>query len=306
MAEMTRHLFRIIGFIAIIFLTSGCGMGKSAQQKAALPMEWPPPLLSEQQIIAVRECDLENLSGERYPKKVKSDDLVSKYAPESDCDWAVLALAYAERLGEDEPLSESAIYAFSQAIAYNYGFALATPIFYRYFGATSIVKSPPFSQQEITNVRIQYNWGGLGDEVNYTVEIHQANASPTVQITPNSMAASAKINVDKESIQALSSALNNLLPVKSKFSINPCTDNYPQWSVQITFKDGTNLNLTSDSNFIPIGGPWIAEVNQQNYVQFSTEFIKALDKVITSMKLPYGQPVAWTCFKDDVFDKAFP
>jgi hypothetical protein len=217
-----------------------------------------------------------------------------------------LALAYAKRTGENDKLPEDGINAFSQAIKNNYGFALATPLFYRYFGTTSIVKQPPFTQQDITDVKIQYTWNGLGKKINYLAEISQANTSPLVKITPDSMATTGKIIVDKKLIQALSPTLDNLLPIKSKFSVNPCTDNYPEWSVQITFQDGKNLDLTSDSNFIPIGGPWETEIEQQNYILFSTTFITALDKIITSMKLPYGQPTAWTCFGDEVFDKAFP
>lgn len=306
MKEMINKLFHVLDLLAITLLVSGCNIIKPVSQKATLPFEWPVAPLSEEQINAVKDCNLENLINERYPETIKINDLKSAFQPKSECDWAVLAFAYAKRTGENDELPEAGIDAFSQVIKNNYGFALATPIFYRYFGATSIVKQPPFTKQAITNVKIQYEWSGLGKKVDYLAEISQANTSPRVKITPDSMATSEKINIDKKLIQALSPTLDNLLPIKSKFSVNPCTDNYPQWSVQITFRDSTTLNLTSDSNFIPIGGPWETEIEQQNYILFSTAFISALDKVITSMKLPYGQPAAWTCFGDEVFDKAFP
>jgi hypothetical protein len=306
MKVIQNTLSCIILLMATILTISACSALEPQSREQTLPLEWPPPPLSEEQVAEVKDCELESLAQERYPEAKKIDDLGSTFSPVSTCDWAVLAFAYAERRGENQLLPEAGINAFRQAITRNYGFALSTPIFYRYFGSTAIVKAPLFSQQEITDVQIQYNWIGLGEEVNYSAEIHQANTSPTAKLTRDSGATSTKINVEKELIQALSPTLDNLLPIKSKFSINPCTDNYPEWFVQLTYQDGTILDLASDSNFIPIGGPWMTEVDQQIYVQFSTEFIEALHKLVTALRLSYGQPAGWTCFGDDVFNLAFP
>ena len=303
---MTKKLFNIAKLLTITLLISGCNINNFAYQKATLPLDWPLSPLTEKQKNAVKDCNLEDLASERYPETIKVTDFETTFRPKSECDWAVLALAYADRLGEDQPLPEAGINAFRQAVKKNYGFALATPVFYNYFGATSIVNPPPFSQQDITDLKIQYEWGGLGKPVDYQVEIHQANVSPIVKITPDSVSTSANANIDKELIQALSPTLGNLLPVKSWFSINPCTDNYPQWYVQIVYRDGTVLDLVSESNFISMGGPWETEINKQIYVHYSTDFISALDKILTSMRLPHGHPAAWTCSGDEVFDQAFP
>ena len=124
--------------------------------KATLPLDWPVSPPNKQQIASVRACDLESLAKERYPDAVKSDDLLASYAPKSGCDWAILALAYVMRLGEDEPLPESAKEAFTQAVSRNIAFALATPIFYWYFGTVPLVNAPAFAHREITDVRISY------------------------------------------------------------------------------------------------------------------------------------------------------
>lgn len=303
---MISRSIRTVVFLAMIWQVSGCSLITPASQKATLPLEWPPAPLSEKQISEVRACHIEDLARERYAETSKIGDLESAFQPRSGCDWAVLALAYAERAVNHHSLPEAGIRAFRQAVAINYGFAMATPLFYNYFGATSIVKSPPFAQQAITDVTIQYKWDGLGRPVNYVAKISQATASPTLKMTLESKGSSKTINIDSDLIQGLSSTFSNLLPITSPFTINPCTDNYPGWSVQITFQDGTLLDLTAASNFIPMGGPWETKIQGQNYVHFSMEFVSALDKIITSMGIPHERPAAWTCLGEEVFPQAFP
>ena len=304
---MTIKSLRLSIVLALSLLVLGCIVSMPGLQKGTLPAKWPLKTLNKQQISDVKSCDLENLAQDRYPESIKTNELETAYTPKTDCDWAVLALAYSKRLGENEPMSEAGKTAFSKAITNNYGFAFTTPLFYNYFGAIQIVDPPSFSQQVITDLRIQYNWTGLGNEVNYVVEIHNANTSPTINITPASVSTSANLEVNSEKIQALSTSLGNLLPVNSDFSLVPCYDNYPRWTVGLTFQDKKTLVLETYSNFIPIGGPWKTRIGEQNYVQFSMDFIKSLDEIISDSELPYGQPMAWSCFgNDDVFELAFP
>ena len=269
-------------------------------------LEWPLLPLTAQQVAAVKGCDIESLAGARYPDMMATADLQSAFAPQSGCDWAVLALAYATRLGEDESLPEAAKGAFSQAVSRNFGFALATPLFYRYFGSIPLAKVPAFARQEITGVRIKYDWSGLGDPVNYALEIQQANTTPTLSVTPHEISATLRTDLDKALPQALAPALTDLLPVGSNFRLIPCTDNYLNWDVTLTFADGTTMNLTTGSNFLFFGGPWFTEVDNQAYIQYSPAFAEALRKLVTAAGLPVGQPGGMTCFGDSVFDKAFP
>ena len=67
----------------------------------SFPLDMPMPPFSRNQIEAVRRSDLENVAAERYPRRIKLDDLAAEYSPRSSCDWAALAVAYAERF-EDE------------------------------------------------------------------------------------------------------------------------------------------------------------------------------------------------------------
>ncbi|MFT3895528.1 MAG: hypothetical protein QM730_28235 [Anaerolineales bacterium] len=267
--------------------------------------------LSDEQIKQVRECDVENLAAERYPEKYKLDDLIYLFAPENSCDWASLAYAYTQRLNDDDEIPVIAKNAFGKAVTENIGFAFSRPLFYRfYYDNFTIIEPPDVLKQEITAVKIEYTWGGMGDQVEYTVNIKQADTDPVVSLknyTPATLKESAKTKVSKDSVQALGNSLINLVPIDSQFSLIPCYDNYPDWTVILTMKDGATLELkTKESNMIYIGGPWQTNIDGQNYVQYSIEFIKALDTLIREIGLSYGEPMAMTCSGQDVFELAYP
>jgi hypothetical protein len=57
---------------------------------------------------------------------------------------------------------------------------------------------------------------------------------------------------------------------------------------------------------IHIGGPWQTNIGGQNYLQYSTEFIKAIDALIREIGLPYGQPMGMTCAPISVIKQAYP
>jgi hypothetical protein len=259
----------------------------------------------------VKECDIESLSTTRYPEDNKTDELIYLFTPKTSCDWATLAYAYAVRLKEDEKMPDLAKNALGKAMADNPGFALSTPIFYRfYYDNFIIVEKPKILDQEITKVTIMYKWGGMGDEVQYQVDIRQADINPTVVVTnfkPATVNQNIKTKIDKNTVQALGKAFSNLLPIDSQFSLAPCYDNYPDWTTAITLKDGTQIDLkTNGSNMIYIGGPWQINIDGQDYLQFSIEFIKAMDALIQEIGLPYGEPMAMTCGGGDVFAQAYP
>jgi len=272
------------------------------------PLEWGLELLTDEQINQVKDCDIENLASERYPDYV--DELIYRFEPNTSCDWAVLAFAYADRVDEDKDLPDIAINAFAQAISENFGFVFSMPFFYRFFDAFPIVKSPPFSNQEIARVKIEYSWVGMGEPVEYTVDIRQANTNPIIKVTdyePATIIQDLKYTIDKEIVQSLGNSLSNLLPINNQFSLIPCDDNNPDWTVTITLKDGSLLTLkTNESNMIYMGGPWQTNIAGQDYVQYSGIFAEALDNLIQEIGLSYGQPMAMYCGLVNVFGQAYP
>ena len=283
---------------------------KEDEIRISFPAKWPIAPLTAAQIEEVSKCHLEELAAERYPNNKLNAELPDAYSPVSACDWAVLATAYAKRVSDNDTLPEPAKEAFLEAISRNYGFAVTVPLFYLYFGEFSLVELPPFARQEVTMVKMDYTWVGEGDPVNYSVRIEQADTKPVVSATimPESFAANLDLEgLDKGKVQALGLALTDLLPIESQFEYIVCTDNYPDWSISLTFKDGTQLNLTnSGSNFIFIGGPWQTKIDGQNYFQFSFEFAQAIFDLCKALGLPFGEPAGMFCGGDTLFDKAFP
>lgn len=291
-------------------LTEGYEIGLSS------PSRWPITPLTAAQIEEVSKCQFEELAAKRYPDNILSAKLPDVFSPVSACDWAVLAMAYAERSSEDDTVPEPAKAAFREAISRNYGFAVTTPLVYTYFGEFSLVEVPPFVKQEITAVKIDYTWLGLAgsgepDAFSYSVRVRIEPAhKPIVSVTvmPESFDPNLSLEgLDKGKVQALGPALTDLLPTESQFEYIVCTDNYPDWSVSLTFKDGTQLDLTTNrSNFLFIGGPWQTKIDDQNYFQFSSGFAKAIIDLFEALGLPFGSPAAMFCAGETLFEKAFP
>lgn len=310
---MQKRLYTILFATTICILLLGCQSAQPMLDEApkTLPFDWPMPLLTQKQIRAVRRCDVEKLSIQRYPLALTEGELWESYAPQNDCDWATLAIAYAARRGDDEPISSAALEAFTNAALGNPGFMLTTMFFYEYFDATAIVETPDFAQQEIVNVKIEYTWDGLGytwdglesGPIEYSIEIRQTITEPIV-ISPQ---ITTTLLIDKSDVQALAAAMDNFLPVKSDFDLYPCTDNYPQWSVALMFADGTEVKLYTGSNFLSFGGPWFMQTADQIYVQNSLAFADAVIELVYSLGLMIGYPAGMYCHElESVFDLAYP
>ena len=302
---MNKVRFFWVSWVCLASILTGCQLNTSSKPDT-LPDEWVISPLTEEQIAAVMACDIEGLASQRYSDVGTTTDLQSVFPPESDCDWAALALAYANRLDYEQPLPKSVRDAFSQAVSNNYGFAFATPLFYRYFGSISMAEPPPFTQQDISDVQVQYVWSGYGETVEYTIEIHQADTTPTLTVIPDDFSSELNREVDPELIQALSAGLTNLLPVEDIFDLIVCVDNYPYWDVTLTFADDTTLSLTTTSNFLFFGGPWFTEIDGQDYMQYSADFAEALSNLVNGIGLPLGEPAGMSCFGGEVFELAFP
>jgi hypothetical protein len=315
---MAKHRWQFFILSAVIFVILSLQKLPTKALPGSLPIDWPPLPLTQAQIETVKACALEKNVNERYPEAMKVTDLETTFQPKSACDWATLAYAYAKRVKHNEPLPESAKSAFLQTTLRNLGFALATPVFYGYFDNVKLVKALPQSQQNIRNLEITYRWSGLGNAVNYILKIQQANTTPIITVTgipgmfnlyPNSekvFATAMKTNLDSEKVQALRHNLQDFLPVQAKFDLLPCFDNYPHWEVMMTFEDNSTLNLTTDSNFLHMGGPWFTEIAQQSYIQYSSTFAKALHDLVITLGLPVGQPAGMYCARRSVFEQAFP
>jgi hypothetical protein len=119
----------------------------------------------------------------------------------------------------------------------------------------------------------------------------------------------AKLNkkIDPSVVQAFGPALVDFLPVRAPVTADVCTDNYSDWQVDLTFLDGSQLQLkTHQSNLYTLGAPWQTSIDGQEYVQFSPDLVRAIYGLFSAMELPLGEPYAMYCSWVDVFDQAFP
>lgn len=274
------------------------------EENKVIAVEFPLSILSKKQIQEVADCKILELAENRYPDSIGTADLLESFTPESNCDWAVLALSYAVR-NESESPSQLGLEAFKKAVSKNYGFALAPYVFEYYFGSVHLVKNPQFAEKEIAKVEINYTWSGLGEpsNVHHAVTIEKANIIPIISSSTDSIDSS--ISVDKILVQDLAKELNDLLPIDSEVQTLFCTDNFPEWFVALTFTDGTKINMKSNSNFLFVGGPWQTEIEGQRYLQYSQTFATKIVGFLEALGLPLGKPSGMYCPGGVIFENAF-
>jgi hypothetical protein len=282
--------------------------------QSEVPLTWPVSMPTTKQITESRECSVESLAQSRYPETLSYWELENAYLPKSPCDWAVLAFAYRSHLDDQVPTPEEGKRAFFQAVKQNPSFAMATSLFYPYFNSMELVGQSPLVKQPITSVVIDYEWSGIGEPPNlqYHIEMERANSSLgqiklNVQALPKDLTNNLVHTIDPKRVQEIGKALTDFLPVRSPFTLQNCTDNYPDWNIKLTFLDGTIQTIrTHESNLLNAGGPWFTELNGQNYIQFSSALVSAVSELFEALDLPLGQPAAMYCSSVDTFNLAFP
>lgn len=274
---------------------------------------WPVTAPTDAQLDEVRSCDIEKLGKIRYPEALDYWQIGKAYTPHSACDWATMAVAYQNRWEDKKSISEDGKRAFYQAFKLNPAFALQTEIYYNYFNSVNLVSVPRIVQQPIQSLAIDYNWSGMGEpsSVGYHIKIEQANMPEKmkilIQTKPNESKRRGEKKIDANLVQAIAPAMVNLIPVRSPFNLNYCTDTSPDWTAQVTFLDGTVLLLnTNGSNLLTAGGPWHVQIGVKHYTQFSTHLLGAFLDLFDALDLPLGQPMSMFCASTDIFNLAYP
>ena len=278
------------------------------------PTPWPINMPDGSQIEEARKCKVEQIASTRYPDYLSGDDLKSAYPAESACDWAILASAYQSHNSDDTHLSEEGIDAFSQSIGENPAFIFTALNFYVYFNSLELVEPPPFASQPVKQIKIKYEWSGIGEpnQVAYQITINNADRpadqiSLNVQAKPEENKNTLTIPEDSGVFQDLGKALGDLVPMRSPVFLEVCTDNSSDWQVDLTYADGRTMKMfTHQSNVITAGGPWQVNIDDTTYLQYSTDFLVAILNLFNALNLPLGEPYGMYCSPIDVFDQAFP
>lgn len=288
------------------------------QSLVSFPLAWPVEF-SDEQIEAAQLCDVWTIIDEFYDETWQIEQLVAAYEPETACDWAELATAYVVHASEHEgPVPEAGKKAYLAAISQNPALVLLTPLLFGYLDEMPLVDPPPFADQPVVTARLDYTFGGIGYQSEYTILITAADTSPIAEVTgtetdsfgeePEENDLSSYGPISPDLVQALGQSLTDFVPVEELFEVISCYDYYPDWEVTLTFADGTSLQvLTNGSNLLGEGGPWQAEIDGQNYVQVSGAFVDAVAAITGELNLPGGSTAAMACFPPgDLIDLGYP
>lgn len=275
---------------------------------------WPITPPTDDQILEARACDIE---GSTLYVDSTLEELDAVENLETACDWAILAQAYVNISGEN--VTEGARQAIGEILRLNPAMMLSEMLLYGYVGMGKLVEAPPFADHSIVQVDISHEYAGLGSHVAYTASITDADTE-TPAVTVNVRDAEGAITEEGEStetaetvdpalVQALGASLTDLIPIGSQFSSIVCFDNYPDWTISLTFADGTTLDIkNNESNFFHFGGPFQVEIEGQNYMQYSPAFIISMIDLIQALNLPQGSTAAMSCtgFDPPLLEAAFP
>jgi hypothetical protein len=279
------------------------------------PLKFPVPAPTKKQIDEARKCDLRAMADKLYPS-VSVNDPLAKFKANTACEWAALAVAYVRTRDNSDPMPVHGEEALLKALEMNPALAFSIDVIYGYYNGFSLVELPSIAKQPVTKAEITLNWGGglevYIDEIKYTIRITNANTDkPVVSGTLKTNRNKAYLHDDtpkvandgaikgtlsKELIQALGSSLTDLMPVTNYVSWVPCTDNYPDWTMHLTFADGKVLDLvTKGSNLYFTGAPWQTTINKQKYVQFSAATLRAVSDIADALNLPSGSTQGMYC-----------
>jgi len=224
------------------------------------------------------------------------------------CDLAHEAYEQALQAGYAQNLPQAGIEAFERAIRANPAFLFHEDLFYAYIGTVPLAQAPPIASQSLESVEIRYAWGGLGESVRYSLRIENADSSPKVYILDFEGPSGSHVlpQVPADVVQGLASSLTDLIPIPDAYTLVNCTDNLPDWTVTLHFRDGDVLTLvTKGSNMISLGGPWQVKLAGEWYIQLSSDFALAMYNLTDTLKLPLGQPAGMFCAPVPVFTAIF-
>lgn len=275
---------------------------KPRPASAAL-LAWPVAPFSPTQVAEARSCDVRKLASARYPKELAVDALPGAFAPHGSCDQATLAAACAGRV-KDAPLPAICLDAYRAAVTANPAFAFVAPLPGQYFGKVTLVAAPPpAAGHALASVVLDYQWGGLGQAVDWTLTIRDATSKPTATVTGSSAKAVKAAPDLSAKVAALGSSLESFLPIPGPLEAIDCTDNYPEWTATLGFDDGEKLELsTHRSNLLGLGGPWQTTIGGVTYLQLAPGVTQAVADLVTALGLPIGEPMGEMCRGYDLED----
>lgn len=306
---MRRFYFYVVITTAILFASTMI----LAQDVTETPEILPPDYLFEFPLDPPTDAEIEDAFA--CELALPQEDSAGSPSPDSDggaCALAQQALELARNRGETDPVSEAEIELLRQFVAENPALAPRLAVIATYFNVGQLVAPPAFTDQPIVEMRVEYSFSGLGSSVHYDLTITNADTEPQISgVVDNSGGivfegetpepeTPLPDTVDPEVIQAFGAALSDLLPIEGQLTQINCTDFYPDWIVTLTFEDGTTMRMvTNGTNLIGQGGPWQAEIDGRNYLQYSVAFEIAMVDLFEALDLSFGETAAMTCFGVD-------
>jgi hypothetical protein len=240
---------------------------------------------------AVRACDLENAAAARYAMPI--DPVTSAFAPVTACEQAVLAEACAARADGVTPMSPVCIAAYRAAVAAIPAYAFQAAIPGAYFAMMPLAAPPPQAALAIRRLDVHYTWGGLGDSVDWELVVDDADTVAKLAVKG---AHERPVPDLGARVQAVRGALGDFVPVPGPIHAVDCYDNYPDWTMDLTFADGQTLSFaTYGSNLIGLGGPWQATVDGKSSLQLAPGLAAVVGQLVMDLGLPIGEPAGMYC-----------
>jgi hypothetical protein len=234
------------------------------------------------------------LEDELFPQAMSLETLSAMEIPGDDCERAAMALAFARRQEDDQVMPDVDAAAWVEMVRSNTAMALVDPVYYFYLGAPAEVSPPEWAGDALDQVTLRYTWFGLGDEIEYELFFTPSESGYAVEGQINGEPYID--NVDEDLIQGIVDNLSGFIPVQQAAKLIVCMDNYPSWQLELTYREGRVVTLsTADSNIFYFGGPWFMNLEDRIYLQTTNGIVSAVSDIVERLDLPVGQAEGMYC-----------
>jgi hypothetical protein len=252
-------------------------------------------------------------------------DDMGNYDPVTACEWATVALFNLEGVRGNYRLPEAARYAYRRAIELNPAIALVRPIYDGFlFRLDHIIARPDALESSLKSITLEGRFVDSGLYARYWISIQRngdtyyATGSGRTNLAVHgydlhsdefeSPLSWDNVPVNPDRINTISQSFYNFIRVAVPIEADICEDYIVDQRLTLTFNDGTELQLfTNSSTVFLLGGPWQMIIDDRTYIQVDSSLpLAVLDELVHPLGIPGPPQVSLRCDSDyDLIALAF-
>jgi hypothetical protein len=306
-------MLMILLVLILNFLLSGISLGpKDDNDILPFPLAMPTS-------IQVEEAQTCQFDVTQLPEDMGNNE------PVTACEWATVALFNLEGVRDNYRLPEAARYAYRRAIELNPAIVLARPIYDAFlFRLDHIIARPDALESSLESITLEGGFVDSGLYASYLITIQRngdqyyATGSGKTNFAVHGYDGQSdefesplswdNVPVNPDRVNTISQSFYNFIRIAVPIEADICEDYYVDQRLTLTFNDGTELQLfTNSSTVFLLGGPWQMTIDDRSYIQVDSSLpLAVLDELVYPLGIPGPPQVSLRCNSDyDLIALAF-